>query len=536
MRRENVIHGILLLLFAGGMFLLWMLPVFLMGYPSTLSDIVLSARTLAETGVLDNTTLRLLAIIVWSLHPFISWDNVVAWTGVSAAGMALALLPWWWCVRRLFDVRIAWLSTVVLALIPLYWIEALDLGGYTFALFFLFLGFAFFLKFYPRHRLLAVMLFGVCFGAVLASRDAFIPFLPWLVIAYFWIHRRQWMRALLEIAVFCMVAYVAFALPLLPNALLPGMTPVERVQVFLPSLKSTVPGEGHLYPDAFIFTRYRAEYNQQIEARVQGESFLASQGDRHYRFIFGVGGMGFFDGILTGTWLFLNNIPALFLQETVGGAFLWLFILPGIFVLWKERRWLLFLMTGLWLSIEVLVRYVLHFGRLHVNDFGWMLALLAGVGAVAIIARCAHGWTQRRTVLLGFVIALLVAGQLVQANRKILATMYARSTVPMTYAVGEELTSIPADAVIGHPRRREYFFFARQRIATIHPITVDFLAARGKLAEPFKEYGVTHILGYDEAQTRLITKAVPSIKVIPLPQPAAIHTTPLVQYLLHLVR
>ena len=530
-------QGAFLLLFAGVMLCLWMLPVLLMGYPATLSDIVLSARNLAETGILDNTTLRLLVIIVWSLHPFIAWDNVVAWTAVSAAGMALALLPWWWCVRRLFDVRIAWLSTVVLALMPLYWIEALDLGGYTFALFFLFLGFAFFLKFYPRHRLFAVILFGVCFGAVIASRDAFTPFLPWLVVAYFWMHRRRWIRAFMEIAVFCMVAYVAFALPLLPNALLPGLTPVERTQVFLPSLGSSTPGEGHLYPDEFIFTRYRAEYDQLIMQRVANESFLESQGDLHYRLIFGVGGLGLFTGLLSGTWLFLNNIPALFLQETVGGAFLWLFILPGILLLWKERRRLLFLMTGLWLSIEVLIRFVLHFGRLHVNDFGWMLALLAGVGAAAVVTKFAHGWTKRRTAMLGFVIALLIAAQLVQANRKILATMYTRSTVPMVYAVAQELQSVPADAVIGHPRRREYFFFAQQRIATIHPITVDFLAERGKLAEPFKEYGVTHILGYDAEQTRLITKAVPSIKVIPLPeQPATIPTTSLVRYLLHLVR
>jgi hypothetical protein len=277
---------VLLILFALLMLGLWMLPVLLMGYPYVLSDILLTGKTLAETGRLENTVLRLPAVFIWALHPLISWDNVVGWTAVSATYFALALLPWWWSVKQLFNERVAWLSTVVLALLPLYWVEALDLGGYTLALLFLFLSFTAFIKFHELHHTVAIILSGICFGLTLASQHAFLTFLPWFVVAYLWYFRKQFLKAVILTGVFCTVAYIAYALPLLPNALLPNMTPQERLAVFLPfSGGDDVIGEGHLYPDEFIFTHYRKEYDETIQERVAGESFFSRQEDLHYRLI-----------------------------------------------------------------------------------------------------------------------------------------------------------------------------------------------------------------------------------------------------------
>ncbi|MFA7681910.1 MAG: glycosyltransferase family 39 protein [Candidatus Peribacteraceae bacterium] len=527
----------LLILFVLAMLGLWMLPVFLMGYPYSLSLIIHTARNLSETGVLDNSYLRLTGIIAWLVHPLLSWDNLIGWTAVSAAGFALALLPWWWSVRQLFDVRVAWLSTVILALMPLYWVEALDLGGYSFALFFLFLCFAFFIKFFPQRRITAMIICGICFGAVLGSHYTFVTFLPWFVLAFIWHERRHLLRALLNAGIFCGVAYIAFALPLLPNALQPGMSAMERVVVFLPPLSGATPGIGHIYPDEYIFMHYRDEYDATIKERVADESFFGQQEDRHYRLIFGVGDFNIIDKITTGTWLFLNSLSSLVMQETIGGAFLWLFILPGIVILWKRNRALLLYILGLWLSMEFFVRFVLNFGRLHLNDIGWVLALFAGVGASFIVATLTREWAPKRSAILAVVMALIISLQLIQANRKLLAFHYSRSYVPEVYAAAEALQSVPGDAIVANPRRSELFFFSPHTSVNIHAPTIDFLAERGELAKPFIFYGVTHILGYNQEQTRQIIQAVPEIKVVSLPaEPPAISVTPFIRYLLHLVR
>lgn len=529
-------HWILLCLFAVLVFCVVMLPVVLMGYPYWLSEMILQGRTLVETGSVINFSARLMVIIVALLHPLIAWDNIVAWTGVSAAGFALALLPWWWCIRRLFGVTAAWFSTVVLSLLPAYWIDALDLGGYSFALFFLFLCFASFIALQERHRFAALALSGVFFGLVLASHDAFNTFLPWFVVAYAWHERKHLISAAFGIALFLGCAYIAFAAPLFPNAMLPGMTPVERVQVFLPSLKNGTPGEGHLYPDEYIFKFYKEEYDAIIEKRVEGAGFFERQEDAHYRLIFGVGAAGILLSLANGVWLFLNQIPSFFMMETVGGALLWIFIAPGIVVLRRKNRSLLYQIIGLWLSMEFFLRFVLHFGRLHLEDVAWALALFAGLGVTAVLDALPKEWKPRAGII-GLLIACVIGTQMLQANRKLLAFNYGRSYVPEIYAAAEALKKIPVDAVVANPRRRELFFFSSQTPVTIHSPTVDFLAERGKLAEPFRYYKATYIMGYSDEQTALIQKAVPGIKVVEIPKVKPPNTvTPLVHYLLHVIR
>ena len=67
-------------------------------------------------------------------------------------------------------------------------------------------------------------------------------------------------------------------------------------------------------------------------------TILERQEDLHYRMHFNVGDIHPVSFVLNGFWLFINNLPPLFLVDTMGGIFLWLFIAPGIFLLWKKRE------------------------------------------------------------------------------------------------------------------------------------------------------------------------------------------------------
>ncbi len=518
------------------MLCVWMTPALLAGYPYWVSALIPRARELAETGILANDIMRLVTLLMSFAGRLVGWENIMGWASVSAGAFALALIAWWWAVKQLFDNRIAWLSMVVMGFMPMYWAESLRLEGYTFALIFLFLGFALFIKFQKKQRLLALILSGACFGAAIASRSTFVTFLPWLVLSYLYLNKKQWKKALIQSGIYLGLAYVFFVLPLYPNALRPEMSPVERVQVFLPSLSEKTPGEGHLYPDQYIFDNYREEFDEYTKERIASEkSFLVRQEDQHYRMIFGVGDVSEIDEILNGIWLFVNILPPLVLTETVGGIFLWLLIIPGIFVLYKKKRKLLWMMLGLWLSMELIIRFILHFGRDHLIDVGWMLALFSAIG-IATVSDSVKGKFKKVSVTgISAVILIIVSLQLVQANRKLFTRLYERSLVPQMFAATEVLKSVPDDAVIAHPRKLEYFFFSPQTPVTIHNPTIEFLSERGELNAPFEHYGITHIMGYSEEETAKIRKQV-YVQNIEVPESKGVEATPLVRMLLHVIR
>ena len=526
------VHLTLLAVFAVGMVGLWMLPVILAGYPFLISSILPEAREFAAIGLVPASSSRLSTLIVWMVGHRIGWDHAVLWTLLSALAMGAALIPWWLTVRKLFDVQTAWIATVVFALMPTYWLLALRLDGYSFAFFFLFCAFAFFAYLYPVHRITALVLSGLGFGAALGARDAFIAFIPWLLTAYLWHDRKRWLVASMEIAIFCAFAYGAFVAPLIPHAMQPNLSTLQRLEIFLPSLAHGTPGTGHLYPDNYTYQFLKSDVDLQIAEQTASASFIERQRDENYRVIFGIGEVSVLDRAINSVWLFINALPEYFSMEIIGGALLWIFILPGALVFRRRRPGLFAEIIGLWLSMEVILRFILRFHRSHLMDVGWALALFAALGVVSL----ADTARVRRTGLLAAGITFCIALQFVQVNRKQFAEFYRSSATPQIYAASEALRVIPEDAVVAHPRRRDLFSLVDHKKVTIHPDTLDLLRKRGEVAAPFRYYHVTHIIGYDAERTKQILGAAPWLKQIAIPEAALPEVTPLMQYILHTVR
>lgn len=531
------VHLLFLVVFASCMVGIWMLPSLFAGYPYVISGMIPRVRDYVESGVITIDSMRLETVILGLLYPIIGFKNILGWTAVSAAAFACALIPWWFFVRRLFDVRIAWVSTVIMAFMPIYWVEAVRLEGYPFAFFFLFLSFAIFLRYYARHPFVACILSGLCFGAVIASRDAFLMLLPWMVLAYIWHHRFHWMRSTVHAGVFCACAYLAFALPLLPNALQNGMSPWQRAKVFLPSLEHRTPGEGHLYPDQYAYDFLREEFDQRIVDRVESSSFLVRQQDENYRYIFGVGDISLTRMLISGAWLTVNALPEFFLLDTVGGIFLWLLIIPGMVYCFRNRRWVFVQWVGLWLSSEFFLRFILHFSRSHLTDIGWALPLFAALGIASIAGAAAKNTKALSAVAMMTCMTVIIAAQMLEANRKQFAFFYSRSSVPEIYAAAQALEKIPETAVAAHPRRSELFSLSDRKPVTLHPDTIDMLQSQGRVGEALKYYGVTHIIGYDDAHVKIIQRVDPRIQIVAIPDSAyKVTVTPLMQYILHQIR
>lgn len=439
----------------------------------------------------------------------------------------------------LFGRGIAWASVAVFALLPLSWVIAPSLGGYCYAFLPLFLSFGTFIRFRATRPWIAVVLSGIFFGLTLGIQHSYLAFLPWFVVVYLWQKRQQLLVALVHVGIFSATAYAMFLLPMVPAALQQSTSPLERFTTLLSPMKESTPGEGHLYPDEFLFEHYKEEYDAKIRARVGGSSFIENLEDKNYRIIFGVDDFTVFEIMATGAWMFINSIPDHITVDNVGGAFLWLFILPGIAIAWRTHRLLVLWIGGLIISMEIVLRFLLLFVSSHISNYTWALALFAGIGVKEIVGTLGRSWklTAMQRSLLAFFIVCIIGVQLLQANRKVLAQLYSRSRTPELLAATAALLSVPDDAVVASPRRSDLFFLSPQRNVSIHPTTIDFLSQRGKLMEPFKYYGVTHIIGYADKEERAIKRIAPGVDIIELaPVPVESSLTPFIRYLLQTFR
>ena len=526
-----------LAVFCVSIFSIWMTPLLLAGFPYNLSGTVHTVHAFVETGVL-NPAVTLFTLLLWVFHPFIGWENVMGWAAVSAGFFAAALIPFWWSICRLFNVRIAWIATVIFGLMPMYWAESVYLGSYTAAFFFMFLGSAFFLAWHERRPWIAIFLAGTCYGFTLATHHTFITFLPWFLLLYVIYKWQRWRSAIFEAGVFCIVAFVAFVVPLAPNALQEGLSPVERIMVFIPSAGDHAVAVYHLYPDEFTYTFLREEFIAEHLRDVEQSSLLGRQDNQNYRYVFGLGDTSLFAGIKNGIWLFLNAIPRLFLQETIGGIFLWLFILPGMIIVGRTRPRILISMIGLWFCMQFILRFGFHYSRDHLLDVGWALAIFAAVG-VSWVASSVHEQVKRIPAgLISLFILIAISLQFVQGSRMLFARLYAKSNTPEAYAAAQALDEIPSDAVIAYPRNAaKLLYFSDHESVVLHDWTLQYLASKDRLQEPFAHYGITHIIGYTLEDVTRITEAVPGVRNIEFHKgDFSVPLTPFIRLLLHVIR
>ncbi len=516
----------------------WMLPALLAGYPPFLPGIEM-ARDFMETGVFSNNIARVMTLFLGVMHTAgIGWRDSMGWALLNASLMAASVMVFWFLVRRLFGAGTAWVSALVYALMPMYWLEALKTDGYALAFLLAFLSALVFVLLSKKHLWIAIILSALLLGFSISARDALVTFVPWVCCAFLWIFRRSWKKAALAAFLFGAFSVVGYLSPLLVPVLHANGSLKDRAALFVSSIGSRDSGLNHLYPDDWTYQFDRTAYDKILLDKAQNGSFLDRRADESYLMLFGVEKTTLLGRLKAGTWSFVNQIPSLIFPETVGGAFLWLFIIPGIVVLWRKHRPLMLFYLGSILWMEVVVRFVLLYTRSHLMDVGWGLAIFAGAGVMALAPVLHREWKKWAAGALVVLMAFLIGLQLVQANRKDFASYYTKSPVPETYAATAVLDTLPSDAVVAHPSKWTLFTFKGYKNAVmIHPDTIARLAPENRLAEPFTYYKVTHIIGYSDEDVAAIKKVLPHIQVVTYDVGSSpVKVTPFLQYLLHLFR
>lgn len=499
-------HLLLLVGFAALMWCLWMLPAWAMGYPYEVPNLV----------ALQNGDFRASRLLPWLLTPFSSalgWKNPVPWLQLNAAALAVSLLPLWWVVYRVFTARIAWLTVIVFAFMPVHWLEALRLNGYSFAYIFIFLALIFFIeaKKNVRKKLWWLAGAGLWFGLALATRDAFILFLPGIVLAALYLGRKDAGKLLTGLAIFLAVAFLAYSSPILPQMIKADVGLAGKAQLFIGAQRG-IPTWPHFYPDLYTYEFEKEAYLERIAGQAKSWPLLERIKAENYMLTFGASERTILSNLFIGTWLLVGSLPLLITQDYVGGVFLWLFIIPGGIYLYRKDKKLLWLLSWLVFSLMLTIRYVFLAQRSHIMDYGWVLALLAGLGVVMVTDQFKSRSFKFNLLLTGF-IPLVIALQLLQANRVQIARFYHKSNTLDIYTVTDVLSELPAGSTVARPSaRRDYFYLTDVDSVQFSLDTIKHLDSE-HLSLALEYYGVTHAIGYSEAVNNKLPENIEVLKV-----------------------
>ncbi|MDA1208672.1 MAG: hypothetical protein O2904_01420 [bacterium] len=556
-KMSSTSHVVLLLLFACAMIGVWLLPMILAGQVYDINPLLLARNVsvsgqfiltdeigrflaphlLTEAGIFSTADGRLSALFFAWVHQWVAWGDHVMWSAVAAKTMALSLVIWWFFIVKLFDRRIAWISTILIAFMPLYWRQAVWLDDYNLAFVFLFSSFAAYVYLQEKSRIGALLLSGALFGACAAAKDTFLIFVPWFCIGYYWAHRTDMKKVIIGIAVFGIAALVVYLILYIGDIRTLGYPVNHNLAAFWPGASEVREGFYlHAYPDPYTYFFAREAYDQTLLSQFT-ELTRIQQYQQYKSFInFGIGDIGVIGIVLNGLWLFVGSIPELFQQEHIGGAVLWLFILPGFLILRRDRRVLSLQIVGLIVSAEVIMRFFLHYGRNHLMDYGWILALLAAIGIAGIADK---GLQHSKKIVTMIVLVLVV--QLVQANRTIFARRYDHPSVSYVVAVSDAINLLDKDAVIalgiGPTQVTQVAQLSHATVVPFAEKTVAALLDEKKVSEAFETYGITHVYGYGEDTLRRVrfqTRSIESLDVDVGTQSKSI--SPIVTWLLHVIR
>ena len=551
----------LLILFVLAMMLVWVLPLLIMGqaydvYPLLLARNVaasgvfaltdelgrfLAPHLLTESGILASADGRLSALLFAQFSLLIGWQNLLGWGVLAAAIMSGALVLWWLTVAKVFTVRTAWISTVLIAFMPAYWRQALWLDNYNFAFLFLFASFAAFVYLRERSERSALVVSGILFGLSAASKDVFLLFVPWYIFAYIWVLRPRWKKAVVGVCTFLACTGAIYALLYVGDIRDQGYPANQNLAHFWRDANNFEDSVYlHLYPDPYTYFFDREYYDAGLLAQYEKFSPLQKLRQQKIFINFDVGKPNIVMKLLSGAWLFVGSIPSLFHQDTVGGIVLWLFIVPGFLFLRRDRPRTAVLLVGLILSSELIMRFVLHYSRDHIMDYAWVLALLAALGVEGVSDACGTSWKIVSARVCTVVITIFLALQLVQANRVVLARNYSRTFVPEALALAEQIDSLPEDSVIalglGATRVKQVAQLSNRTVVPFDSETIEKLLEKNMLRDAFNTYGVSHVYGYEDDISKALKRARFSVIASVETKSSKREVSPLLNYLLHIVR
>jgi len=431
---------------------------------------------------------------------------------------ALTLLIFTGTVLYLFKFKTAAIFALIYIFLPFNWKWPYHLGIYEFALLFLSLFFLFYLYgIRQKNSHIYLVIAGTFLALSCLSREALLLIVPFLLV--FLLIKKQ-KRYLLCIFIPFTILFAIFWLPNLDQN--------AYMQLFFNKDSSEVETAdftiySHLYPDPYTYHFEQKEFLADLQNKVNNnEVVLMKELDKIKELKnVGAGEISLFDRMKVSSVISSRHIFRFVSLEDIGGPFILLLILLGLYSLRQKNKYLFQFFVYWILSALFLMSFIVLAVRNHLVDFNWAIALLTSLGVLTLskVIISHFNLTNKKALIIYIIILLAVFYNFVLVSHVFWSRIYDNSNNLMVKAYSQEIkkldildheviaVNLDTDALYN------LNYLVDKSVVLFQPETVENLLKENELDWAFEQFKVKYILGYSNELTEEIVGQIEIVNI-----------------------
>ncbi|MFH1030669.1 MAG: hypothetical protein V1770_05420 [bacterium] len=521
-------------------------------------NVMLGSERIAKEGEISSRGNSLNPILSAYIYKFTELPNQTKAIFISSVINALALLFFGLTVRKIYGIYEAVVFSSVYIFLPVIWITTQTPIFYEFSLFFMALALFFYFSAdsarncptessnsslrhadltelrgknlifslnqmlrnlfrftnepsISKHATLEYILTGVFLALSFLARDAMALFAPAFFI---WLLLNN-KKAILPIfsSLAAVILFFTIAMSMFTGK---GINNNQHLTFFNLSAENSPYSDfgfyGHLYPDPYTFHFEKDEFLEAAKERIKSGGMASIDQSKSLANV-GEAKISILQRIQLSIILLLKHISRFVSLEDVGGPFVTLFLLFGLWHV-RSRKNKLWQFSLLWIgSVIFLLSFVVLAQRQHMMDFGFILALLIGLGIIefAELLKKALNFKMKASYIVGL-LSIAFIYQFVLTAHIAFSRAYDNSNLPRLKAYAEAITDAnvsDSDVIavgLNSVSINTLNYLANKSLVKFDSRTVEKLLDENKLKNAFDEFGITQILGFTPELTEKISR------------------------------
>jgi len=427
---------------------------------------------------------------------------------------AVALLLFTILVSNLFNRKIGLLFALVYIFLPFNWRASYSIGSYEFALIFIALFFLFYFQAEKKNiqkyaRFFWILASVFLAGAVL-SKECFILIPAFLVLFLLWKKRKE---ALIFIIIPFILLMSVFWLPSFIRgsiyfSVLTGI-PIEK------SASTDFSFYGHFYPDPYTYHFNKDAFlKENLEKYNQGTFSVENIEKSKIMENIGVKKISFLERLKVSLTISSRHVFRFFSLEDVGGPFVFLLILLGLYSLRQKNRYLYQFFVCWVFSAVFLLSFIVLATRSHLVDFNWAIALMITLGIFTVIRMVSKyfGLKKKKIIWIQILVFGAVLYNFILANHVLLGRVYDDISVLRMEAYSQLIKPLDIDDKevialdVDGDRIYHLNYLTDKSLVIFRAKTIKDLIEENKLESALEKFNVRYVIGYSDDLSKKIVE------------------------------
>jgi len=471
-------------------------------------NIILPIDLIKDNGVISIRGNKLTPLLYSKIFDVIGLPEVNSLIFLSIFICALTLIIFTGLILYLFDFKIALTFSLIYIFLPFNWRLPYSLGVYEIAL--LFLSLSFLLFFYGlkhKYNYIYLPISGIFLVLAGLSKEALFLIVPFLLL-FLWFKKQK--KSILYVFIPFIIILAIFWLPDISNN--------SYIKLFTSDISKEVKSSDlDLYPDPYTYHFEQKEFLTDLQNKIDNnEIVLMKEMDRIKELKnAGVGKINLFDRTRIGLVIGLRHVFRFVSLEDIGGPFIFLLILLGLYSLRQKNKYLYQFFVYWILSAVFLMSFVVLAVRNHLMDFNWAIALLISLGIIFLVKLISDYFDlkKKKQVFLYITLLFIIVDHLVLVNHVAWSKIYDNNNNLMVQAYSQEiekLNIVDKDVIAVNLTTNAMYnlnYLTNKSVVIFRSETVEDLLEKNKLDWAFEQFSVKYILGYsDELSEKIINQ------------------------------